>query len=235
MSSPYSGVYFAMATVLSWMFNLLIQLLTIFRPPTRRLWCAVPGNLSQPFSIECVADEDDIHTLKKKIWDHAPPYAKKDAAHFGDTILYCPVVELNHEEEFDVCNGERLSPRQMITSNPPICHSFPYVMKPESGMPKISNKITEDRSIPFDINDSSIKSCYQKGWIHRVALDDADDIAILPSRLHEKYFSHVPISLLLFSSDCFRYIEYLIGRAAKPLPTRFGLWPAAKFIQRGSE
>lgn len=58
-----------------------------------------------------------------------------------------------------------------------------------------------------------------------MALDDADDIAILPSRLHEKYFSHVPISLLLFSSDCFRYIEYLIGRAAKPLPTRFGSLP----------
>ena len=41
----------------------------------------------------------------------------------------------------------------------------------------------------------------------------------------KSYFSHVPISLLLFSSDCFRYIEYLIGRAAKPLPTRFGSLP----------
>ena len=94
-----------MTTVLSWIFNLIIQLPTIFRPRTRRLWCAVPGNLSQPFSIECVADEDDIHTLKKKIWDHAPAYAKKVAAHFGDSVLYCPVVERNHEEKFEMANA----------------------------------------------------------------------------------------------------------------------------------
>ena len=58
-------------------------------------------------------------------------------------------------------------------------------MKPESGISNIINKITEDGSVPFDINDASIKSCYQKGCIHRVALDDADDIAVLPSCLHE--------------------------------------------------
>ena len=107
-----------MATIISWVFNLLIQLLTIFRPRTRRIWYAVPGNLGQPFSIECIADKDDIHTLKKKIWDHAPAYVKKDAAHCGDLILYSPVVQLNHEEEFDVRNGASLRPRRMITSNP---------------------------------------------------------------------------------------------------------------------
>lgn len=60
------------------------------------------------------------------------------------------------------------------------------MIKPESGISNILNKITEDGSIPFDINDASIKPCYQKGWIHRVVLDDGHDIAILPSRLHEK-------------------------------------------------
>src|SRR5699024_10356591 len=87
------------------------------------------------------------------------------------------------------------------------------------------NKIAEDGSVPFDINDASIKYCYQKGWIQRIALDDAEDTAILPSPLHEKYFSHVSISLLLFCSGCLGYIEYSIGRAAKPLPARFDLLP----------
>ena len=71
-------------------------------------------------------------------------------------------------------------------SNEPVGRSFPYVMKPEGGMSNILNEITEVGSIPFDINDVSIKPCYQKGWIHRVVLDDGHDIAILPSRLHEK-------------------------------------------------
>ena len=71
-------------------------------------------------------------------------------------------------------------------SDEPVGRSFPYTIKPESGISNILNKIAEDGSIPFDINYASIKYCYQKGWIHRVALDDADDIAILPSRLHEK-------------------------------------------------
>ena len=77
-------------------------------------------------------------------------------------------------------------------SNEPVGRSFPYVMKPEGGMSNILNEITEVGSIPFDINDCSIKSCCQKGWIHRVALDDADDIAILPSRLHEKLLLTCP-------------------------------------------
>lgn len=71
-------------------------------------------------------------------------------------------------------------------SDEPVGRSFPYMIKPESGISNILNKTAEDGSIPFDINDASIKHCYQKGWIHRVALDDADDIAVLPSRLHEK-------------------------------------------------
>ncbi|BCR88644.1 crinkler effector domain-containing protein [Aspergillus chevalieri] len=105
------------AAITSWVLN-PIQSLTMSRPRTRKLWCAVPGNLRRPFSIECVADQDDIETLMKKIRDHAPAHAKKDASDYGDLILYSPVVQLNYEEEFDVKNGEFLHPRRMITSNP---------------------------------------------------------------------------------------------------------------------
>lgn len=118
MPNPYIPLYFAMVTIISWMFNLLIQLLTIFRPRTRKLWCAVPDKLGQPFSIDCVADKDDILTLKKKIWDHAPDYFRQNANHHGALSLYSPVVQLNYEEEFDVRNGASLGPRRMITSNP---------------------------------------------------------------------------------------------------------------------
>ena len=45
------------------------------------------------------------------------------------------------------------------------------------------SKITEEGNIKFDINDANIKFCYQKGWIHRVALDGGDDIAILQRNL----------------------------------------------------
>ena len=71
-------------------------------------------------------------------------------------------------------------------SDEPVGRSFPHGMKPDSVILNILSKITDDGSIPFDIYDANIKSCYQKSWIHRVALDDADDIALLPSRVHEK-------------------------------------------------
>ena len=103
------------AAITSWVLN-PIQSLTMSRPRTRKLWCAVPGNLKRPFSIECVADQDDIETLMKKIWDHAPAHAKKDASDYGDLILYSPVVQLNYEEEFRFEHGEFLHPRRMVTS-----------------------------------------------------------------------------------------------------------------------
>ncbi|BCR86170.1 uncharacterized protein ACHE_30157S [Aspergillus chevalieri] len=80
--------------------------------------------------------------------------------------------------------------------------SFPHIKRCTSKILKILNTITEEGSIPFDINDADIKFCYQNGWIHRVALD-GDNIAVLPSRLHEKY------------------IEYSIGTMSQPLPARF--------------
>jgi len=66
----------------------------------------------------------------------------------------------------------------------PVNRSFPDISRATNGISVTLSKITEG-SIPFDINDASIKFCYQKGWIHRVALDGGD-VAVLPSRLHEK-------------------------------------------------
>ena len=63
--------------------------------------------------------------------------------------------------------------------------SFPRIERCTSKVSNILNKITEEGSVPFDLNDADIRFCYQNGWIHRVALD-GDDIAVLPSRLHEK-------------------------------------------------
>jgi len=67
----------------------------------------------------------------------------------------------------------------------PVNRSFPDISRATNGNAVTLSKITEEGSIPFDINDASIKFCYQNGWIHRVALDDGD-VAVLPSRLHEK-------------------------------------------------
>jgi hypothetical protein len=70
-------------------------------------------------------------------------------------------------------------------STQPVNRSFPDISRATNGISVTLSKITEEGSIPFDINDASIKFCYQKGWIHRVALDGGD-VAVLPSRLHEK-------------------------------------------------
>ena len=70
----------------------------------------------QPFSIECVADQDDIETLMKKIWEEIKERIKDTAPHYSNLTLYSPVVQLNHEEEFRIDNGEFLHPRRMITS-----------------------------------------------------------------------------------------------------------------------
>jgi len=105
-----------MATAItSWVLN-PIQSMTMSRRRTRKLWCALSDDLQQSFSIECFADQDDIETLKKKIWEDIKEEIKDTTAR--NLKLYCPVVQLNYEEEFDVKNGEFLHPRRMITSNP---------------------------------------------------------------------------------------------------------------------
>jgi hypothetical protein len=105
------------AAITSWVLN-PIQSLTMSRPRTRKLWCAVSGNLMRPFSIECVADQDDIEKLMKRIWEEIKERIKDTAPHYSNLTLYSPVVQLNHEEDFRIDDGEFLHPRRMITSNP---------------------------------------------------------------------------------------------------------------------
>jgi len=103
------------AAITNWMLN-PIQSLTMSRRRTRKLWCTLSDDLQQSFHMECVADQDDIDTLRKKIWEEIKEESKNTAAR--NLKLYCPVVQLNYEEEFDAKNGKFLHPRQMITSNP---------------------------------------------------------------------------------------------------------------------
>jgi len=103
------------AAIASWVLN-PIQSLTMSRPRTRKLWCALSHDLQQSFPIECAAGQDDIDTLKKKIWEEIKEEIKDTTAR--NLKLYSPVVQLNYEEEFDVKNGEFLRPRRTITSNP---------------------------------------------------------------------------------------------------------------------
>jgi len=105
------------AAITSWVLN-PIQSLTMSRPHIRKLWCAVPSNLREPFSVVCFPDQDDIETLKEKIWEKIKEEIKDTTPHYGKLTLYSPVVQLNHEEQFNIDDGENLHPRRMITSNP---------------------------------------------------------------------------------------------------------------------
>jgi len=103
------------AAITSWVLN-PIQSLTMSRPRTRKLWCAVPSNLREPFSVVCFPDQDDIETLKEKIWEKIKEEIKDTTPHYGKLTLYSPVVQLNHEKQFNIDDGEFLHPRRMITS-----------------------------------------------------------------------------------------------------------------------
>lgn len=50
------------------------------------------------------------------------------------------------------------------------------------------SKILEEGNMPFDSDDVGMQTCYQKGWLHRISVGeyDTEDVAVLPSRLHEK-------------------------------------------------
>ncbi|BCR92831.1 ATP-binding protein [Aspergillus chevalieri] len=123
------------AAITSWVLN-PIQSLTMSRPRTRKLWCAVPGNLRRPFSIECIADQDDIETLMKKIWEEIKEDIKRTTPHYSRLSLYSPVVQLNDEEEFRIDDGEFLHPRRMITS------LFPKSEDPDVDIVVVSGDIT---------------------------------------------------------------------------------------------
>ena len=123
------------AAITSWVLN-PIQSLTMSRPRTRKLWCAVSGNLMRPFSIECVADQDDIEKLMKRIWEEIKERIKDTAPHYSNLTLYSPVVQLNDEEKFRIDYGEFLHPRRMITS------LFPKSKDPDVDIVVVSGDIT---------------------------------------------------------------------------------------------
>jgi len=123
------------AAITSWVLN-PIQSLAMSRRRTRKLWCALSDDLQQSFSIECFADQDDIETLKKKIWEVIREEVKDTTAR--NLKLYSPVVQLNHEEKFRIDDGEFLRPRQMITSNP----LFPESRDPDVDIVVVSGDTT---------------------------------------------------------------------------------------------
>ncbi|KAL2005990.1 hypothetical protein VTN00DRAFT_9644 [Thermoascus crustaceus] len=67
------------------------------------------------------------------------------------------------------------------------------------------SKILEEGNMQFDSDDVGMQTCYERGWLHRISVGeyDTDEVAVLPSRLHEKW------------------LEHIIGRNATPLPERF--------------
>lgn len=69
----------------------------------------------------------------------------------------------------------------------PVIRSFPEISE-SSGVSDILYDISERGNVQFNLHDKGIRRCYHKGWIHRVALGGGgcDDVAVLPSRLHEK-------------------------------------------------
>lgn len=66
----------------------------------------------------------------------------------------------------------------------PVIRSFPEISE-TNGVSAILNDIAEGGNVQFNLHDQGIRHCYRKGWIHRTALDGCD-VAVLPSRLHEK-------------------------------------------------
>lgn len=129
-------VLFSMAAAItSWVLN-PIQSLTMSRPRTRELWCAASNDLRQPLPIECVADQDDVDALKQKIWEKIKEEIKNTTPHYGKLTLYSPVVQLSHEEEFRIDDGDFLHPRRMITS------LFPKSEDPDVDIVVVSGGVT---------------------------------------------------------------------------------------------
>lgn len=125
------------AAITSWVLN-PIQSLTVSRQRTRKLWCALSNDLQQSFPMECVADEDDIDTLKKKIWHRLPARFEDALTDYSELKLYSPVEQLNNEEKFTMENGEFLNPRRMITFKP----LFPESKDPDVDIVVVGGDIT---------------------------------------------------------------------------------------------
>ncbi|PWY72095.1 hypothetical protein BO83DRAFT_446512 [Aspergillus eucalypticola CBS 122712] len=88
-----------------------------------------------------------------------------------------------------------------------VARSFPRPIDLKSPVYEIFCEIAEKGHIDWEQR-PGLEVCYVRGWIHRVLAGltanlEEYEIAVLPSRLHEKW------------------IQYLIGRDKRPLPTRF--------------
>ncbi|KAL7653712.1 hypothetical protein ACMYSQ_008399 [Aspergillus niger] len=70
--------------------------------------------------------------------------------------------------------------------NESVSRSFPSGITPE--IESVLSTILEEGSMRFDMDDESIRECYQSGWVHRMSQKSYgnDDILVLSSRLHEK-------------------------------------------------
>jgi hypothetical protein len=73
----------------------------------------------------------------------------------------------------------------------PVQRSFPLAGKLTIEAADVLRKVLQDGSIPRQLNDPGICLCYEEGWVHSETtdLDTEDIVCILPSKLHEKYFS----------------------------------------------
>lgn len=92
----------------------LINPWTMVQPHTRTLWCALSGNLKNPVSIVCILNQDNIDTLKKKIWEVIGNEINNTVPHYDKLDLYCPTVELNSTKKFKIKDGEKLHPYYII-------------------------------------------------------------------------------------------------------------------------
>lgn len=70
--------------------------------------------------------------------------------------------------------------------------SFPTGSQFTVEMANLVSRIAEEGSIQWDVNDEVLRVCYMNGWVHRMYVPlrrqngKGEEVAILPSRLHEK-------------------------------------------------
>ncbi|GAB1200261.1 hypothetical protein APSETT444_009631 [Aspergillus pseudonomiae] len=89
--------------------------------------------------------------------------------------------------------------------NTGVSRSFPTGTHLTHEASEALSKILLEGNMLWDDNDAGLGKCYERGWVQRMPWGDmeAHDVAVLPSRLHEKW------------------LEYIIGKTARPLPARF--------------
>ncbi|OGM44053.1 hypothetical protein ABOM_007799 [Aspergillus bombycis] len=89
--------------------------------------------------------------------------------------------------------------------NTGVSRSFPTGTHLTHEASETLSKILLEGNMLWDDNDVGLRKCYERGWVQRMPWGDMEvhDVAVLPSRLHEKW------------------LEYIIGKKARPLPARF--------------